>query len=69
MKREIGVKNYLGPVLVTLVGADVDESCLTGDKVDFAKVRPFYYGNYSNDYWDLGKVFAQAYSIGKELKE
>ena len=56
---------FVGEIVETYA----DEGCLAGDKVDFAEVRPFFYVNYSNDYWDLGKVFAQAFSIGKELKE
>ena len=56
---------FVGEIVETYA----DESCLAGDKVDFAKANPFYYANYSNDYWDLGKVFAQAFRIGKEFKE
>jgi flavin reductase (DIM6/NTAB) family NADH-FMN oxidoreductase RutF len=56
---------FVGKIVETYA----EESCLTEGKVDYAKVNPFFYGNYSNDYWDLGEVFARAFSVGKELEE
>jgi flavin reductase (DIM6/NTAB) family NADH-FMN oxidoreductase RutF len=46
-----------------------DEQCLTdGVVVDLSKVRPILFAMNDRGYWKLGERFAQAWSIGKELK-
>ena len=45
-----------------------DEQCLTDGVVDLSKVRPILFAMNDRGYWKLGERFAQAWSIGKELK-
>ena len=45
-----------------------DEQCLTDGVVDLSKVRPILFAMNDRGYWKLGERFAQAWSVGKELK-
>ena len=42
------------------------EDCLTGDRPDIAKAKPFVFG--PGKYHVIGEAFADAFSIGKEIK-
>lgn len=47
----------------------VSDNCLTDDKPDVSKIKPFIYTTSpANQYQTLGKVIAKAFNIGKELK-
>ena len=41
------------------------EECMTGDKPDIDKVKPFIFG--PGKYYKVGGAFADAFSIGKEI--
>ena len=45
-----------------------DETFLTDGVVDFSKVRPILFVMNDRSYWELGKQFAKAWSIGKNFK-
>ena len=42
------------------------EECMTGDKPDMDKVKPFIFG--PGKYFRVGEAFADAFKIGKEIK-
>ncbi len=42
------------------------EDCLTGDKPDISKVKPFAFG--PGGYLAIGEVFAEAFKVGWEIK-
>lgn len=44
----------------------INEDCLTDDKPDMDKAKPFVFG--PGKYHAVGQAFADAFSIGKELK-
>lgn len=46
-----------------------DESILTDGEVDFEKVQPILFVMNNHSYYGLGKKFAKAWSVGKELKK
>jgi flavin reductase (DIM6/NTAB) family NADH-FMN oxidoreductase RutF len=46
-----------------------DESILTDGEVDFEKVQPILFAMNGQSYYELGKKFAKAWSVGKELKK
>jgi flavin reductase (DIM6/NTAB) family NADH-FMN oxidoreductase RutF len=56
---------FIGKVVETYC----DEHYLTEGEVDLAKVQPFLFSMLDNSYWKLGERFAQAWSIGKDLKQ
>lgn len=53
-------------VVGKIVETYISEDCLTDDKPDIAKVKPFAFG--PGGYHVIGKAFAEAFSIGKEIK-
>ena len=56
---------FIGEVVATYC----DEESLTDGIVDFAKVQPIMFIMNDVGYWKLGDRFADAWSIGKELKK
>ena len=47
----------------------VSDSCLTDDKPDVNKIKPFIYTTApANQYQAFGDILAKAFSIGEELK-
>jgi flavin reductase (DIM6/NTAB) family NADH-FMN oxidoreductase RutF len=50
-----------------VVGAWCDESCLDGDRLDFAALRPILFTFDDKGYWLLGERIADAWSAGKGL--
>jgi flavin reductase (DIM6/NTAB) family NADH-FMN oxidoreductase RutF len=46
----------------------VQESVLTDGMVDIAKVNPLLFDMSSKQYWGLGKVLGNCWSVGKQLK-
>ncbi len=52
-----------------LVNTFAQESVLTGDKIDLAKVKPLIFDMASLNYWTLGKAIGQCWSEGKALKK
>lgn len=46
-----------------------EEKYMTGGVLDQKKLRPLLFTNPARQYWSLGEVVADAYSIGKEFKE
>ena len=55
-------------VIGRIVETYASESCLTDDKPDVAKIKPFIYlPTPASCYHSFGEVIAQAFSIGKEL--
>jgi flavin reductase (DIM6/NTAB) family NADH-FMN oxidoreductase RutF len=61
---------YLGShtlVVGEVVETFFSEECLTEGKPDIAKVKPFAFG--PGAYFPIGEAFADAFKIGKEIKE
>ncbi len=54
---------FIGKVVATYC----DETILADKVVDFEKVQPILFVMNDRSYWRLGKRFAKAWSIGKEL--
>jgi flavin reductase (DIM6/NTAB) family NADH-FMN oxidoreductase RutF len=46
-----------------------DESVLSGEKVDLAKVKPLLFDMSSAKYWSLGEAVAGCWNIGKNMKQ
>ena len=55
---------FIGEIVETYV----DESVLTEDKVDLAKLKPLLFDMSSVKYWSVGEVVADCWSVGKKLK-
>ena len=55
---------FIGEIIQT----HVDESVLSGDKVDVAKVRPLLFDMSGKRYWSLGKDLAGCWNEGLKLK-
>jgi len=55
---------FVGEVIETYV----EETCLTDEIVDFAKIQPILFVMNDRSYWKLGDRFAKAWNIGNELK-
>jgi flavin reductase (DIM6/NTAB) family NADH-FMN oxidoreductase RutF len=63
---DIGAYNvFIGQVIETWC----DEACLTDEKVDLAKVKPFLFDMPRKCYWRIGEPFAQPWSVGKDLRK
>ena len=46
----------------------VSENCMTGDRPDIKKIKPFVYGMGSpSEYYPLGESIGKGFSIGKDL--
>jgi flavin reductase (DIM6/NTAB) family NADH-FMN oxidoreductase RutF len=54
-------------VIGKVVETHVSEDCLTDGKADVSKVKPFAY--IPGNYYAIGDAFADAFSIGKEIKK
>jgi len=54
-------------VIGKVVETHVSDDCLTDGKADVTKVKPFAY--VPGKYYAIGDAFADAFSIGKELKK
>lgn len=52
-----------------IVESYADESVITNEALDISKVRPVLFDNNSKKYWSLGSPIANAFNIGKELRE
>ncbi|MBQ2596318.1 MAG: flavin reductase family protein [Oscillospiraceae bacterium] len=50
-----------------IVNVSVDESALTGGKVDMSKVRPIAFDPFNNEYNLVGEVVGKAWNAGKKL--
>jgi flavin reductase (DIM6/NTAB) family NADH-FMN oxidoreductase RutF len=46
-----------------------EETVLTDGEVDFEKVQPILFAMNDQSYYSIGKNFAKAWSVGKELKK
>ena len=46
-----------------------EETVLTDGEVDFEKVQPILFAMNDQSYYSIGKKFAKAWSVGKELKK
>jgi len=53
-------------VVGKVVETHFSEDCLTDEKPDINKVRPFAFG--PGGYFAIGKAFAEAFKIGREIK-
>jgi flavin reductase (DIM6/NTAB) family NADH-FMN oxidoreductase RutF len=54
-------------VIGKVVETHVSEDCLTDGKADVSKVKPFAY--IPGNYYAIGDAFADAFSIGKEIRK
>ncbi len=54
-------------VIGKVVETHVSEDCLTEGKLDISKVKPFVF--VPGKYYAIGEAFANAFSVGKEIKE
>ena len=55
---------FIGKIVETYA----DESVLTEDKVDLAKLKPLLFDMSSVKYWSIGEVVADCWKVGKQLK-
>ena len=55
---------FIGEIVETYA----DESVLTEDKVDLAKLKPLLFDMSSVKYWSIGEVVADCWKVGKQLK-
>ena len=64
----VHIINMVSHALVVgkVVETHVSEDCLTDDHPDMDKVKPFIFG--PGKYFTVGEEFADAFSIGKEIK-
>lgn len=46
-----------------------DDQVITDEAVDLAKVRPILFSMHTRSYWEIGKLLAKAWEIGKEFKK
>jgi flavin reductase (DIM6/NTAB) family NADH-FMN oxidoreductase RutF len=45
-------------------------TCLTGGEPDVTKIKPFLFVTHpTNQYWTFGEPIAEAFSVGKQIKE
>jgi flavin reductase (DIM6/NTAB) family NADH-FMN oxidoreductase RutF len=51
-----------------LVQTWVDDSVLSGEKIDIAKLRPLLFDMASIKYWRLGEAIGNCWNVGKTLK-
>jgi len=51
-----------------IVGAYADKGCLTGDKPDIVKIKPFTLTMPDNRYWGVGSEAGKAWGAGKRLR-
>lgn len=56
---------FIGEIVETYA----DESVLTNEKVDLAKVKPLLFDMSSIMYWSLGNPLAGCWKIGKDIKK
>ena len=56
---------FVGKIVATYC----DETVLSDGEVDFEKVQPILFAMNGQSYYELGKKFAKAWSVGKELKK
>lgn len=56
-------------IIGEIVETYADESVLTDDKVDIAKVKPLLFDMSSIKYWSLGVVIADCWNVGKQMKK
>ena len=54
---------FIGEIVTTYA----EDAVLTDGAVDYGKVRPLLFTMVDQSYWMLGKRFAKAWSIGKDL--
>jgi len=54
---------FIGEIVETYC----DDQAITEDVVDFSKVRPILFVINDGSYWEIGKRFAKAWSVGKEF--
>ena len=55
---------FIGEIVTTYA----EDAVLTDGVVEYDKVRPLLFTMSDHSYWKLGKRFAKAWSVGKELK-
>jgi flavin reductase (DIM6/NTAB) family NADH-FMN oxidoreductase RutF len=54
---------FIGEIVETYC----EEGILDDSEVDFTRVDPILFVIYGSEYWNLGRPFAQGWSVGKEL--
>jgi flavin reductase (DIM6/NTAB) family NADH-FMN oxidoreductase RutF len=55
---------FIGAIVATYV----DDSVLTGEVIDLARVRPLLFDMSGRKYWSVGKPVGDCWSIGKQYK-
>jgi flavin reductase (DIM6/NTAB) family NADH-FMN oxidoreductase RutF len=55
---------FIGEIVETYC----DESCLKGDKVDMALLRPILFTMDDRGYWSVGERIATAWDVGKDFQ-
>ncbi|MCK4608456.1 MAG: flavin reductase family protein [Gammaproteobacteria bacterium] len=56
-------------VVAEVINTYIDEECLTDNKPDINKIKPFVFTMPDNNYWVTGEYLAPAWNIGKKLKK
>ena len=63
------VKSGLNEIFIgEIVSTYTEEKYLTGDKMDFRKMKPLILSQPDTSYWNLGRPVAKAWSTGKKYK-
>ena len=60
--------NHRLKIIGEMTAIHADEKCLTQGKLDIKKIDPLIYSTSDRKYFRLGKEIAQAYSVGKKIK-
>ena len=69
MALECKVKSFEDGILIgEIVNVNADESILTEEKIDPAKMKPITYDRVNHTYIGLGKVVGHAFSDGKQIQ-
>jgi flavin reductase (DIM6/NTAB) family NADH-FMN oxidoreductase RutF len=56
---------FIGEIVETFC----EDNLMTDSVVDFSKVRPTLFSMNDRSYWEIGRKFARAWDVGKELKK
>ncbi|MBQ7499207.1 MAG: flavin reductase family protein [Selenomonas sp.] len=55
--------------IVRIAGTYCNASVMTDGKIDYAKVKPFFYDMPGFGYWNLGNRIMNAYTVGRQYNE
>ena len=62
------IENPQQDIIGEIINVSVDESVITNGNIDMSKFHPISFNGANNTYQEVGKVIAEAFSIGNKLK-